>query len=340
MNISVIIPLYNAEAYIAKALDSCLQFPEVKEILVVDDGYKDLAKAIVQKYAEIHPQIKLFEHPNNENRGAGATRNLGLEKASQEFIAFLDADDYYLPNRFECEKKLFQNPAVEGIYGATGVHFYTEIGKENFIHTFKIQNPEEAKNHLTTIQKEIAPQSLFKHLWGISVPFSGHFHLNALTIRKSVIDKWNLRFNEKLKLHQDVEFMGKLAFTADLYPGNTKEAVAIRGVHDENRYVSKEENSGFLKKRWLLYSEALSWLKSQNADQETLYHFEKLSDYFDFKLSDSWERKKKYKRFISKYPGFLKTDEYPLDHIHRNLFKFYPFQKIYLEVLFLYRKLF
>src|SRR5690606_17372782 len=141
----------------------------------------------------------LLEHPGNQNRGAGASRNLGLEMATQEFIAFLDTDDYFLPNRFEFEKEMFKNPEVDGVYGATGVYFYNEIGRENFIHKFKIQNLKKVDEHLTTVQKEVDPKSLFKHLWGINVPFIGHFHLNALTVRKAVMDKYNLRFNEKLR---------------------------------------------------------------------------------------------------------------------------------------------
>ena len=340
LTISVIIPVYNAEKYIAKALDSCLQFSEVKEIIVVDDGYPDQAKSIVKKYAESHSEIKLFEHPNHENLGAGASRNLGLEKASQEFIAFLDADDYFLPNRFDFERKLFQNPEVDGVYGATGVHFYNEIGKENFIHKFNIQNLDEAKKYLTTVQKEINPKLLFQHLWGIDQPFIGYFTLDSLTVRKSVIDESMLRFNEKLKLHQDTEFMGKLAYVSNLYAGNIKEAVVVRGVHDENRFVSKEDGRKVYQKRFLLYQEAGKWLRTQNADEKILRHFELVKDYFDFKSSDYFVRKKKYFQYISKYDEFLKSDKFPIDHIHRGLFKNYPIQKIYLEALFLYRKLF
>ena len=126
MNISVIIPVYNAEKYIEKAIESCVQFPEVKEIVVVDDGYKDKAKEVVRGLMEKYPVIKLYEHPNNENRGAGPSRNLGIEKATQEFIAFLDADDFFLPNRFTKDKEvLAENPDADGCYNAIGCYFYS-----------------------------------------------------------------------------------------------------------------------------------------------------------------------------------------------------------------------
>ncbi len=340
MNISVIIPLYNAERFIEKALESCLQFQEIKEIIVVDDGYQDNAKQIVKEYSGNFPQIKLFQHPNNENRGAGASRNVGLEKATQEFIAFLDADDYFLPNRFDAEKVLFKNPEIDGVYGAIGVHFYNETGKENFIQKFKIENYEEAENYLTTVPHEIPPKDLFQHLWGIEKKFLGYFSLDGLTVKTKVIRENQLRFNEKLRLHQDTEFISKLAFVSNLATGNYKEAVAIRGVHDENRYISNVDNRKVLKNRYLLYSEAKEWLVQKNPEKEILQHFEVNADYFDFKLSDFWVRKKKYLSYISKYKNFLKRDDFPLDHIHRNLFKNYPLQKFYLEALFLYRKLF
>ena len=90
MNVSVMIPVYNAEKYVERAIKSCIQLSEVKEIIVVDDGYKDRAKEIVAEMIKEYPIIKLFEHPQNENKGAGLSRNLGIERATQVYIAFLE----------------------------------------------------------------------------------------------------------------------------------------------------------------------------------------------------------------------------------------------------------
>lgn len=340
LNISVIIPLYNAEQFIAKALESCLQFSEIKEILVIDDGYKDKAREIVEQYAQDHFEIKLFQHPNRENRGAGASRNLGLKNATQEYIAFLDADDYFLPNRFDAEKLLFKNPDVEGVYGAIGVHFYNQIGRENFIKKFKIKEKDDPEDYLTTVNRNINPEDLFFHLWGIEKEFLGYFSLDGLTIKKTVIQEHQLFFNENLRLHQDTEFISKLAYVARLHTGNFKEAVAVRGVHEKNRYVSNDDDRKVIKNRYLLYDESFKWLKERKASQKVLRHFEVTADYFDFKLSNYWSRKRKYLLYISKYKGFLNSDKFPIDHIHRGLFQFYPFQKIYLYTLNAYRKIF
>jgi glycosyltransferase involved in cell wall biosynthesis len=68
----------------------------------VEDKSPDNALEVCLKLAEKYQRVKLYQHPDQQNHGAGASRNLGIEKATGEFIAFLDADDYYLP------LKLFQ----------------------------------------------------------------------------------------------------------------------------------------------------------------------------------------------------------------------------------------
>lgn len=338
VNISVIIPVYNAEKYLEKAVKSALKFDVVTEVILVEDRSPDNAYQICKDLASSNDRVKLYTHPNNENRGAGASRNLGLEKAIGNYIAFLDADDFYLPNRFDYEYEIFKNPEVDGVYGATGVHFYNEIGKENFLEKFNLSTPSDIDTYLTTVKKKIRPEDLFNHLWGIKTEFIGHFHLNALTIKKDSIDKWKLRFNERLRLHQDSEFIGKLAFKLKLFTGNYKEAVAIRGVHDENRYVNKTDNREVLRRKLLLYEEFLLWLSENGAKRETLDFFEITKDYFDFKLSDYPTRKKKYLSYIGKHENFLKSFEFPYNQIHGGVFSNYIIQKIYLKILFIYRK--
>src|SRR5687767_10956534 len=107
MKISVIIPVYNAEKYVTQAVESALQFEEVYEVILIEDKSPDNALEVCRQLAEKNDRVKLFQHPDKGNHGAGPTRNLGLENATGDFIAFLDADDYYLPNRFDAEKELF-----------------------------------------------------------------------------------------------------------------------------------------------------------------------------------------------------------------------------------------
>ena len=99
--VSVIIPVYNAEKYIRKTLDSVLaQSFRNREILLVENGCEDQSTEILREYKEKYDEIRLI---SCADRGAGAARNTGLEQAAGEYILFVDADDY-LPDTGILEK--------------------------------------------------------------------------------------------------------------------------------------------------------------------------------------------------------------------------------------------
>lgn len=90
--VSVIIPAYNCANLITKALDSALAQDVPMEIIVIDDCSKDDLDGVMERYRE-HPQIHYLKNENN--RGVAETRNRGIALAKGEYIAFLDADDYW-----------------------------------------------------------------------------------------------------------------------------------------------------------------------------------------------------------------------------------------------------
>ena len=94
--ISVIIPVYNVEKYLARCLDSVLaqRFPDV-EILCIDDGSTDGSLSLLREYAAKDSRIRVLEQKNS---GASAARNAGLEAAKGTWIAFVDSDDEVLPD--------------------------------------------------------------------------------------------------------------------------------------------------------------------------------------------------------------------------------------------------
>lgn len=270
MKISVITPVYNAEKYVTQAVESALQFDEVFEIILVEDKSPDEALEVCKKLAEKHDRVKLFQHPDKGNHGAGASRNVGLEKASGDFIAFLDADDYYLPNRFDAEKELFKNHEVEGVYGAIGVHYYSEKAKEQYYQIFG--------DRLTTVYKKHAPKDVFRGQLGMNGSF-GLFSIDALTIRKSALDqKLSPMMKTHLRLHQDTEFLFRLSYYLDLYPGILEEAVAIRGVHENNRITqvdSKKVKPSVSKV--MLWKEMKSWAENEkNLPEDIKLHIKRM----------------------------------------------------------------
>ncbi len=96
--VSVVIPVYNAERTIAETLTSVLaQTYTNLEILVIDDASTDRSPAILQTYAQKDPRIKLLT--NSTNQKVAATRNRGIAAAQGEYLAFLDADDLWAPDK-------------------------------------------------------------------------------------------------------------------------------------------------------------------------------------------------------------------------------------------------
>ncbi|MBF8457725.1 glycosyltransferase family 2 protein [Kaistella sp. G5-32] len=268
LKISVIIPVYNASAFLKKAVESALQFEEVKEILLIEDCSRDDSLKVCQELTLEYSRVQLFQHPDKGNHGAGATRNLGLKKASQEFIAFLDADDYYLPNRFDAEKELFKNEKTEGVFGAIGTEFLTEKGKEKFKEKFNT-------NTLSTVNYVAEGQKIFEGFFGNGKFLGAFFSLIALTIRKSALERESLQFNEKLRVHQDSDFITKLMYHCHLQTGIIDQPISMRGVHDDNRITSVINYSeDYYNKQMLLAESRYNWAKEQKAmPKEILLNF-------------------------------------------------------------------
>ncbi len=97
--ISVIVPVYNVERYLAKCIDSILAqtYPSL-EIILVDDGSKDSSGAICDSYAKKDSRIRVI---HKENGGLSDARNRGIEEARGEYLGFIDSDDYIDPDMYE-----------------------------------------------------------------------------------------------------------------------------------------------------------------------------------------------------------------------------------------------
>lgn len=97
--VSVIIPVYKAEKYLNRCLESLVnQTLREIEIILVDDGSPDNSGKICDEYAKIDNRVKVI---HKENSGVSSARNVGLENATGEYIAFVDADDYVELNAYE-----------------------------------------------------------------------------------------------------------------------------------------------------------------------------------------------------------------------------------------------
>ena len=114
--ISIVICVYNGEKFIKKAIDSVLKqtFADF-ELIIVDDGSTDQTSNICKLYAEEDNRIRII---HQTNRGVGYSRRIGLNVAKGEWIAFLDADDWFEPNWIEdLYRETVEEPNVDIVIG-------------------------------------------------------------------------------------------------------------------------------------------------------------------------------------------------------------------------------
>lgn len=120
--VSIVMIFLNEEAYIEEAIRSVLaQSYDNWELLLIDDGSSDHSTHIAQSYAARMPtRIRYVDHPQHENKGTSASRNLGMLHARGPYLAFLDADDTWLPEKLATQvPQLEQDRSVGLLYGAS-----------------------------------------------------------------------------------------------------------------------------------------------------------------------------------------------------------------------------
>jgi SAM-dependent methyltransferase len=120
--VSVLMPLFNAAQYVAEAIESVrAQTLDRWELIVVDDGSTDESCAIARRYADQEPdRIRVFQHPDRANYGVSRTVNRALAQASANYVAFLDADDTWMPERLAHDIAILDaNPEVAAVVSNT-----------------------------------------------------------------------------------------------------------------------------------------------------------------------------------------------------------------------------
>ncbi|MDF2159402.1 glycosyltransferase family 2 protein [Algoriphagus sp. CAU 1675] len=228
MKVSVIIPVFNAVEYVEKAVESALKQVEVAEVILIEDGSADSSLVICRNLTSKYKKVKLLTHPNNSNRGPSESRNLGIKYSNFEFISFLDADDLYADNRFECDKINFLNPEVYISYNSSAI-FYPDGRIVDF--GFK----EDVLNNIDPIS--IHSFSKFIHDNDISI-----CDTNSLTIRKSVFDTEKL-FDIRLDMHEDTELWYRISRKFLFYSGCLNRPVSYARRHRNNRITEESISS-------------------------------------------------------------------------------------------------
>jgi glycosyltransferase involved in cell wall biosynthesis len=163
--VSVVIPVYNTEKYLAEAIDSVLaQTVRPSEIIVVDDGSTDGSGAVAKRYAS---SVKFCALPHG---GQGAARNRGVELACGHFLAFLDADDLWAENRLALQLAAFERePGLDMVFGFAQQFYSPELHE---------QDPEKIRRLEKPIPGYVPGAMLIKRASFQRVgPFAVHWHV-------------------------------------------------------------------------------------------------------------------------------------------------------------------
>jgi len=186
--VSVIMPVYNAEAYLGEAIESILyQTYKNFEFIIIDDLSTDKSWEIIQRYAASDSRIKIFQNPKNLK--IVKTRNRGFAKSSHkaEYYAIMDADDISLPSRLADEVKFLEKHPL-----------YAAVGSQIIL--INEESKRIGGRHYPVTYKKI------KSVLGRFNPFSQ----SSIMIRRSVLDKIG-RYNEKYTRCQDYELFSRIA---------------------------------------------------------------------------------------------------------------------------------
>lgn len=121
-SVSVVMPFLDAGRFMEEAIESVLsQTLAAVELLLIDDGSTDQSSGLARGYAARFPEnVRYFEHAEHANRGKSVSRNLGITQARGRYLAFLDADDVFLPHKLAHQFDLLErHPEVVMVYGTT-----------------------------------------------------------------------------------------------------------------------------------------------------------------------------------------------------------------------------
>ncbi|MBQ9021344.1 MAG: glycosyltransferase [Eggerthellaceae bacterium] len=189
--VSVVVPLYNTEAFVASCLQSLQnQLFDDFEVICVNDGSSDASLEVAQSAVQDDAR---FIFVNRENGGLSAARNTGLEYVHGEYVSFLDSDDCYAPETLEM---LYEKASAEAldVLDFSAVTFY-ESDKAREQH-------QEDYSYRKDVEGVLSGPEIFKRYWDDYVYVaSACFHF----IRRAFLEEHGLRFKEGI-LHEDELF--------------------------------------------------------------------------------------------------------------------------------------
>jgi len=245
--VSVIVPVYNAEKYLTECVDSILsQTLRDIEVILVDDGSTDASPALCDTYAEKDPRVKVIHKMNGR---AASARNAGIRIAQGDYIAFVDSDDWISPDMYE-------NMLAAGadVCLCDYVRFQ---GSSEF--PFTQPNIREGFYDKEQIREEVYP-----HLVMDGVEFPITISNWAMLIRRSVITENHLSYREDILISEDAPFGSEVLYCAGSF-------AYLKGQRFYHYRITENSASKSYKPWW--------WDSSLKINEETENFFGNRPDY-------------------------------------------------------------
>lgn len=243
---SIILPCYNVENYLPRAIESVLNQTNPNfELLVVIDGSPDNSKAIAETYALKDNRIQVYEKPNG---GLSDARNYGLERAKGEFIYFMDPDDWIEPNLLEDNLKLIEQKQLDFVVFG---YFQDNLGYSENLLSSQETIPKVDAYHKSRAEPkiDIYHVGLLGYAW------------NKI-YRKSFLDENNYIFPKGITLVEDI------LFNAPIYTNSNAIYFNRQGYYHYNNRTTESEmkkfHPDFIELRNMKFKVIEKWLDTWN----------------------------------------------------------------------------
>lgn len=284
--VSVVIPVYNVERFLAECVDSVLhQTMGDFEIILVDDGATDGSGRMCDEYALKDPRIRVIHQANG---GLSAARNTGLDAARGEYVYFLDSDDYLVPDALEKLRAVAEKEKADVVFFDASV-FFTDCEPDPKVYRYERSRAYAAKNG-----RALLPELMDTDEYRTAVPL--------MLLRRDYMARHGLRFRPGI-LHEDQLFTfyvyhadGVIAHChQELYARRMRPASIMTGTsarrHYDSMYEIYMELSGLYRNRTIRNEAGRRYLAQLT--RAVLAKYRKLSGEDQAALAEQQEKFKK-----------------------------------------------
>lgn len=256
-SLDVVIPAFNAERFLERAVASIFAtgYPDLG-VVIVDDGSTDGTRQLAEDLcSQWQGHCRLLRHPDGGNHGVSSSRNLGISASKREWVALLDADDFYLPNRFAAfQRKLADSEQFDALYEICEIRF-DEAG----------QLPSPGVGHQRFgIEADLTGEALLGELllgrcWATS----------AITIRRDLLVRTGL-FDPGKCIAEDCDLWFRMAAVGRIVAGELERPVSVYWRHADNTYHYKPEHRVALVQAMM---DSWSWAKRNGGSSNIIRVF-------------------------------------------------------------------